>query len=61
MLAERTAVPITSFDGSVGKLEDVFAGLLARHEEGAVIKADESRYCDWNLKWIKVSQTRTDV
>ena len=31
--------------------------LLADHQEGAVIKAEESRYCDWALRWVKVSHT----
>ena len=55
MLAERTEIPMALSDLAVEKLETSFAKLLAAHQEGAVIKADESQYCDWSLRWIKVS------
>lgn len=56
MLAERTCVDLREGKGGVEKLERVFAGLLSRHEEGAVVKADEGAYgAPWGLsRWVKV-------
>lgn len=57
MLAERTSVDVRAGAGGVEKLERVFAGLLSRHEEGAVVKAEEGVYgAPWGLsRWVKVS------
>lgn len=54
MLAERTPVEMKSPETGVQQLESAFAKLLADHQEGAVLKAEESRYCDWGLRWVKV-------
>ncbi|KAK7679443.1 hypothetical protein QCA50_017497 [Cerrena zonata] len=58
MLAERKAI---SMDGSpnstsVGLLEDVFAKLIASHEEGAVLKGEEGRYRDRRFPWVKLKK-----
>lgn len=55
MIAERFPINMCSEDTAVEQLEGVFAKLLADHQEGAVLKAEESRYCDWSLQWVKVS------
>lgn len=56
IVAERTAIPVDGGPNptSVGHLEDVFAKLIASHEEGAVLKADEGKYRDWRFPWVKV-------
>lgn len=55
MLAERTAIDMHDQDIAVKQLEFAFAKLLADHQEGGVLKAEESRYSDWGLRWVKVS------
>lgn len=55
MLVERYPVDLRSFETGMVELESTFAKLLADHQEGAVLKAEESRYCDWDLRWVKVS------
>lgn len=62
MLAERTCVDVRAGNKSedgVEKLERVFARLLSRHEEGAVVKAEEGVYgAPWGLsRWVKVSSS----
>ena len=54
MLAARTPIPMHSRADAEDTLRRVFAALKADHEEGAVLKADESRYNDWRLRWVKV-------
>ncbi|KAI0761918.1 hypothetical protein BC629DRAFT_1682669 [Irpex lacteus] len=56
MLAERTCVDVCAEHGGVEKLERVFAGLMSRHEEGAVVKAEEGVYgAPWGLsRWVKL-------
>jgi DNA ligase 4 len=55
MLAERTAIDMDDPDIAVEQLEYTFAKLLADHQEGAVLKAEESRYVDYGLRWVKVN------
>lgn len=57
MLAERRSIPMGHGvdECSVELLERIFAKLISGHEEGAVLKADEGRYCDWSLPWVKVN------
>lgn len=55
MLAKRVAIDMSSKDRAETKLREAFSQLKAYHEEGAVLKADESKYNDPNLKWVKVS------
>lgn len=56
MLAERTSIPMSpNRDESSAKLRELFARLIADHQEGLVLKADESRYNQGYLPWVKVS------
>lgn len=54
MLADRVPVDLRSFESGVRQLESAFSKLLADHQEGAILKAEESRHCDWIMRWIKV-------
>ncbi|KAI0091748.1 hypothetical protein BDY19DRAFT_991426 [Irpex rosettiformis] len=59
MLAERTSVDNIGVADSSGLrgLERVFARLLSRCEEGAVVKAEEGVYGGWGLSsWIKLKK-----
>lgn len=58
MLAERRSIPMGHGvdECSVELLERIFAKLISGHEEGAVLKADEGRYCDWSLPWVKLKK-----
>ena len=57
MLAERACVETGGrMGGGAEEMVRVFAGLLSRHEEGAVIKAEEGVYGGWGVSaWVKVS------
>ena len=56
MLAERARV--SALNDRNGDTEDelqmIFARRAAEYEEGIVLKAEESRYNDWNMSWVKV-------
>ncbi len=54
MLAHRTAIPMSSSIDSEHMLRRVFAAAIADHQEGVVLKANESTYNAKNLPWIKV-------
>ncbi|EKM49924.1 uncharacterized protein PHACADRAFT_178551 [Phanerochaete carnosa HHB-10118-sp] len=54
MLAERVPIPMHSPKEADEALRRAFAKLQADREEGAVLKADESRYNDWKLRWVKL-------
>ncbi|GJE91101.1 DNA ligase 4-like protein [Phanerochaete sordida] len=54
MLAERVPVVMQSREEANLALREVFARLQGEREEGAVLKADESRYNDWKLRWVKL-------
>ena len=56
MLADRVPISMTCNDQAEDDLIHVFAKLQADHEEGAVLKADESRYNDYSLRWVKVKR-----
>ncbi|KAI0080151.1 hypothetical protein K474DRAFT_1704941 [Panus rudis PR-1116 ss-1] len=58
MLAKRWPVQISGVpqEKAVGVLERIFAKLIADCEEGAVLKADEARYNDWRLPWVKLKR-----
>ena len=60
MLAERTCIDTTRPE-ALDTLRKAFAKLEADHQEGAVLKADESRYNDWKLRWVKVSARRMAI
>lgn len=55
MLAERVPIPMSNRDQAEDDLIHIFAQLQADHQEGAVLKAEESRYNDYRLRWVKVS------
>ena len=54
MLAHRTPVQIADGEDAESQLRQVFAEHIADHQEGLVLKAEESRYNDWKLPWVKV-------
>ncbi|OCH96368.1 hypothetical protein OBBRIDRAFT_830240 [Obba rivulosa] len=62
MFAERAPIPLV--DPSSGRpladpaaaLREVFARIVASHEEGLVLKADHSRYNDWKFPWVKLKK-----
>lgn len=54
MLSERTAIDMGCRNEARDELTCVFANTIAAHEEGLVLKAEESKYGDWKLPWVKV-------
>ena len=55
MIAKRKR--ISCLDGADATAEHLSAALaraIADHQEGLVLKAEESRYGDWKLPWVKV-------
>ena len=56
MLAERVSIPMSPFvrSGPASQLRQVFAQHIADHQEGVVLKADEGRYNQGYLPWVKV-------
>lgn len=54
MLAERVPILMTCSDEAEDDLIHIFAQLQADHQEGAVLKADEGKYNDYSLRWVKV-------
>ena len=54
MLAERVPICMANKDQAHDDLIYAFAKLRADHQEGAVLKADESKYNDYSLRWVKV-------
>ncbi|KAL4248499.1 ATP-dependent DNA ligase family protein [Abortiporus biennis] len=59
MLANRTAIdlpPTQPMDDAEDKMRHVFASLIANSEEGAVLKADEARYIERRLPWVKLKR-----
>ncbi|KII85754.1 hypothetical protein PLICRDRAFT_700571 [Plicaturopsis crispa FD-325 SS-3] len=58
MLAERVPITIKRDSGDDGsdELRRVFAQLIADHQEGAVLKANESAYNCWRLPWVKLKK-----
>ena len=55
MLARRVAIDMVNRERAEDGLRLAIAELKREFEEGAVVKADESRYNDPKLKWVKVS------
>ena len=49
MLAKRTCV-----GDSETALQRAFSSCIAAFEEGLVLKAEESKYNDWMMPWVKV-------
>ncbi|TCD68425.1 hypothetical protein EIP91_010826 [Steccherinum ochraceum] len=57
LLASRAPISVKyGVDRAAEDLSTVFAQHIADHEEGVVLKADESRYDDWKLPWIKLKK-----
>lgn len=54
MLADQVPILMTCKDEAEDDLIHIFAQLQANHQEGAVLKADESKYNDYSLRWVKV-------
>jgi DNA ligase-4 len=56
LLATRTPVDFgPGAEAGTAQLRAAFAALVADHEEGAVLKADNGLYNDWRYPWVKVS------
>ena len=64
MLAERTAISMGA-DVSKTETEDAmrgaFATLIADHQEGTVLKADDGKYNDWRSPWVKVGRKCSEL
>lgn len=56
MIAERASISMEGTDNSERALTEIFAEIIADHQEGLVIKADESRYHDYKLPWVKLKK-----
>ncbi|KAH9840015.1 uncharacterized protein C8Q71DRAFT_745448 [Rhodofomes roseus] len=61
MLAERVAIDMrpTAAPGvpdPQARLRKVFAEIIANHQEGLVLKADEAPYNDWRMPWVKLKK-----
>jgi hypothetical protein len=55
LLATRTPVDLgRGAEAGTAQLRAAFAALVADHEEGAVLKADNGLYNDWCYPWVKV-------
>lgn len=61
MLSERTAIDMGCRNEARDDLTCVFANTIAAHEEGLVLKAEESKYGDWKLPWVKVCPLRDHI
>lgn len=57
-LAERVAIDLhnTTQDHVETDLRRAFATQIANHQEGIVLKADESRYNDYRMPWVKLKK-----
>jgi DNA ligase 4 len=58
MLAERTSIELNTSGGieeAESGLMKIFAGVIADHQEGVVLKAEKGGYNDWRSPWVKVS------
>lgn len=53
MLAERECIDMWRAD-ALATLKSIFAGLIADHQEGAVLKADGAQYGEKRSPWVKV-------
>ena len=63
ILAERTPILLnrsSEREKAERELRKVFAGVIADHQEGVVIKAEEGGYGDWRCPWVKVMFFVTD-
>ncbi|KAG2011553.1 DNA ligase I [Coprinopsis cinerea AmutBmut pab1-1] len=56
ILAERFPIPMRPPLTAQSNLRSIFAGVIADHQEGLILKAEESRYNDWKLPWVKVKK-----
>lgn len=55
MIAERKHIScLDDADATAEHLSAALARTIAYHQEGLVLKAEESRYGDWKLPWVKV-------
>ncbi|TFK17324.1 hypothetical protein FA15DRAFT_338182 [Coprinopsis marcescibilis] len=56
LLAERFPIVMSDISEAQESLRTIFAEQVADHQEGLVIKADESRYNDYKLPWVKLKK-----
>ncbi|KAJ3484873.1 hypothetical protein NLI96_g5327 [Meripilus lineatus] len=57
MFAERYPIPMSSVrSGPASHLRQIFAQHIADHQEGVVLKADEGKYNQGYLPWVKLKK-----
>ena len=60
MLAARARIPppeqhhASVGDDATSTLRKIMAAHISNHEEGVVLKAEESTYNNWRMPWVKV-------
>lgn len=59
MLSDRLCIDMTQ-ERPYKTLERIFAEHIADKQEGIILKADESRYNDYNLPWVKLKKDYID-
>ncbi|RDB20889.1 DNA ligase [Hypsizygus marmoreus] len=56
MLSQRVSIHMDDDENAQSTLEKIFADIIATHEEGIVLKADEARYNDFRMPWVKLKK-----
>lgn len=59
MLSERFPIPMRAMDSADEAkiiLERIFSDMIATHQEGIVLKGDETRYHDYGTPWVKLKK-----
>ncbi|KAH9479593.1 Enoyl-[acyl-carrier-protein] reductase, mitochondrial [Psilocybe cubensis] len=56
ILSSRYPIDMTSPSHAEKELERIFQNHIDQHEEGLVLKAEQSRYNDWNIPWVKLKK-----
>lgn len=56
ILSNRYPIDMVSSTLTEKELEKIFQNHIDQHEEGLVLKAENSRYNDWNKPWVKLKK-----
>lgn len=59
MLAERVLITLPEIDDDDRTqiaFEKVFSDIIATHQEGVVLKGDQSKYHDFHTPWVKLKK-----
>lgn len=56
MIAGRVPISMEPNNTSERALDEVFSAIIADYQEGLVIKAEESRYHDYKMPWVKLKK-----